>query len=309
MNYPKEPLSFEEQAKRLMDRGLVADKAELIKRLSSVSYYRLSGYLYPFRQLGSDNYHEGTTLKVIWDRYCFDRRLRVLFLDAIERVEVATRTQLTYHFSHAHGAFGHCDERHFPNLSIADYIDWRDSLLTETNRSKEAFKQHFFKKYGTTNRNLPVWMASELMSMGSLLTLLKGVDGGIVGKVAAHFGMADELLLSWLRSLYAARNICAHHSRLWNRVLGYAPSLPQKNKYPDWHLTDTAGKRVLTNDRVGILLMICNAFLQKISPTSRWRERVEQLFTEYPEIPIKDMGLPKNWQDHRLWRSLSVQPD
>lgn len=302
MNYPKQPLTFEEQAEHLLKRGLIADKALLIKRLSSVSYYRLSGYLHPFRQTDSDNYQPDTRLEVIWDRYSFDRRLRVLFLDAIERVEVAIRTQLTYHFSHAHGAFGHCDERNFPNLKIADYIDWRESLLIETNRSKEAFKKHFFKKYGDTHQNLPAWMASELMSMGSLLTLLKGANNHIAGNVAAHFEMADELLLSWLRSLYAARNICAHHSRLWNRVLGYAPSLPQKNKYPTWHLTDDSGKRILANDRVGILLMICNNFLKQISPTSRWRERVEQLFAEYPEIPARDMGLPQDWNNHPLWK-------
>ncbi len=302
MNYPKKALSFEEQAERLIQRGLIADKQELIKRLRAVSYYRFSGYLYPFRQCDSESYMEGTTLETIWRRYCFDRRLRVLFLDAIERVEVSVRTQLTYYFSHAHGAFGHCEEGHFPNLKIGDYIDWRDSLLTETNRSKEAFKRHFFKKYGNTHRNLPVWMASELMSMGSLLTLLKGVDGAIASKVAAHFDMADELLLSWLRSLYAARNICAHHSRLWNRVLGYAPSLPQRNKYPHWHLKNEDGKKLLVNDRVGILLMICNAFLTQISPTSRWCERVEQLFDEYPDIPVRDMGLPSDWKLHPLWK-------
>ena len=124
---------------------------------------------------------------------------------------------------------------------------------------------------------------------------LKGVDGSIASKVSGHFEMADELLLSWLRSLYAARNICAHHSRLWNRVLGYAPSLPSKNKYPDWHLADQDGQKTLVNDRVGIMLMICHTFLQQISPTSQWHQRVEQLFVEYPEIPVKDMGLPKDW--------------
>lgn len=303
MNYTKNPLSFEDQAERLLERGLVAEREELIRRLSSVSYYRLSGYLYPFRLPESDNYAEGTTLTVIWDRYCFDRRLRVLMLDAIERVEVAVRTQLTFHFAHAHGAFGHCDERNFPNLKIADYIEWRENLLIETNRSKEGFKKHFFKKYGEAHRNLPVWMAAELMSMGSLLTLLKGVDGGIASKVSAHFEMADELLLSWLRSLYAARNICAHHSRLWNRVLGYPPSLPSKNKYPDWHLTGEDGKKILVNDRVGILLMICHNFLRQISCTSEWCQRVEQLFLEYPEIPVKVMGLPADWRNHPLWKS------
>lgn len=301
MKYEKEPMSFLDQAQQLLDRGLVADRDELIRRLESVSYYRLSGYLYPFRVDGGDTYAEGTSLTVVWDRYCFDRRLRVLLLDAIERVEVAVRTQLVYHFAHTHGAFGHCAEDSLPELTIAAYIEWREGLIVETSRSKEAFKEHFMKKYGDVHRNLPVWMVCELMSMGTLLTFFKGADKTIQSQVAAHFGMPDELLLSWFRSLYAARNICAHHSRLWNRVLGYAPGLPQPNKFPDWHHTNDEGKKLFTNNRCGIILMICRSFLSKITPTSHWHERVEALFAQYPAIPIAEMGLPENWQQHPLW--------
>ncbi|MEZ5323642.1 MAG: Abi family protein [Verrucomicrobiales bacterium] len=303
MEYLKDHLSLEEQAQLLLDRGLVADKEKLIQRLSCVSYYRLSGYLYPFRQSGVDSYDADTSLDVIWDRYCFDRRLRVLLLDAIERVEVAVRTQLIYHFSAIHGPFGHCREEHLPGLKIVEYIEWREALVVETNRSKETFKEHFFKKYGDTHRNLPIWMVCELMSMGSMLTFYKGVEKGIQNQVAAHFGMPEELLLSWLRSLYAARNICAHHSRLWNRILGYAPALPHKNKFPAWHLKDEEGKNLLINNRCGIILMICNSFLAQISPTSRWKERIDLLFAEYPGIPLADMGLPETWQQHPLWKS------
>lgn len=303
MEYVKEPLTFEEQADRLIARGLEADRDELIKRLSAVSYYRLSGYLYPFREPESDNYIAGTTLETVWNRCCFDRRLRMLLLDAIERIEVAVRTQLIYHFSHTHGPFAHCNEKNLSNLKIEDYIDWRESIITETKRSKDAFKQHFFKKYGDSHQNLPLWMAAELMSMGSLLTFFRGCPNSIKSKVAAHFDMADELLVTRLRSLNAARNICAHHSRLWNRVLGYAPGLPQKNKYPDWHHEDGDGNRLFNNDRCGLLLVICHTFLARISPTSRWQKRVEELFTEYPEIPFADMGLPENWQQHPLWKS------
>ncbi len=299
MEYLKTALSFEQQADRLLDRGLEADRDELIQRLQAVSYYRLSGYLYPFRVPDSDAYQPGTSLTTIWNRYCFDRRLRVLLLDAIERVEVAVRTQLVYHFAHAHGAFGHCQEDNLPELSVGRYIEWREGLRVETERSKEAYKTHFFKKYD--ERNLPIWMVAELMSMGSMLTFYRGVEGDIADRVAAHFSMPDEQLKTWLLSLYAARNICAHHSRLWNRALGYAPGLPQKNKHPDWHLKDGDGKNVLTNNRVGILLMICRAFLSQISPTSQWAGRVDQLFAEYPEIPVKEMGLPTDWQEHPLW--------
>lgn len=300
-SYLKGHLSFEKQADQLIARGLESDRDELIKRLSAVSYYRLSGYLYPFRELPGDQFKPGSTLTSVWERYCFDRRLRVLFLDAIERIEVAVRTQLVYHFSAIHGAFGHCDEGNFPNLKIEEYIDWRSSLLTETKRSKEPFKQHFFKKY-TEEQSLPIWMVSELMSMGSLLTFMKGVGAPVRSRIGSSFGIPDELLLSWLRSLYSARNICAHHCRLWNRELGYPPSLPNKNKFPDWHQKNEDGKNVFNNSRSGIILMICRRMLQTIAPSSRWNERVEELFAQYPNLPISYMGLPVDWQSHPLWK-------
>lgn len=307
MNYIKPPLSFEQQADQLLDRGLVADKEELVKRLESVNYYRLSGYLYPFRNPENERFQEGSQFSIVWNRYCFDRRLRVLVLDAIERIEVAVRTQTVFHFSHEHGAFGHTREENLPKLKVRQYIDWRESLEVETTRSKETFKKHFFSKYGDKHQNLPLWMVSELMSMGSLLTLYNGSADDIQKQVASHFGLPDALFISWLRSLYAARNICAHHSRFWNRELGYPPSLPNKNKFPDWHkqLKEEDGKmkNILKNNRCGIILIILRQMLATISPSSQWHLRVEELFNEYPDIPLNSMGLPEDWRSHPLWQS------
>lgn len=294
MEYCKEPLSLEAQADRLLGRGLVADRALLIQRLRAVNYYRLSGYLHPFRLPESDHYRDGTTLTDVWNRYCFDRRLRVLMLDVIERIEVAVRTRLVFHFAHSHGPFGYLDARHLPKLKIEDYLEWRTALLVETNRSKETFREHFFKRYGDHHQELPLWMLAELMSMGSLLTFCKGVAPEFKQKVATDFGLVDEILLSWLRSLNGVRNGCAHHARLWNRVLGYTPILP--NKSPLW-----TGENKPHNQRCGVILLICRHLLALIDPGSRWPARVEALFDEYPGIPLADMGLPNNWRQHPVW--------
>jgi abortive infection bacteriophage resistance protein len=294
MEYRKEPLSLEAQADRLIERGLVADRALLIRRLQVVNYYRLSGYLHPFRLLDSDRYREGTNLAQIWDRYCFDRRLRVLMLDVIERIEVAVRTRLVFHFTHTHGPFGYLEARHLPKLKIEEYLAWRTSLLEETSRSKETFREHFFKRYGDHHQELPLWMLAELMSMGSLLTFLKGVAPEFKQKVATDFGLVDETLFSWLRSLNGVRNGCAHHARLWNRVFGYSPILP--NKSPLW-----TGENKPNNQRCGVILLICRHLLALIDPGSRWPARVEALFDEYPSIPLADMGLPENWRQHPIW--------
>jgi abortive infection bacteriophage resistance protein len=306
MEYRKQALSFEVQADRLLERGLQADREELIGRLRAVSYYRLSGYLHPFREKDAvgamtDRFCKGTDLQTIWDRYCFDRRLRVLTLDGIERIEVSMRTKLVYHFSQAHGPFGYCDDTKLPKLKIAEYLEWRMALQEETDRSKEIFKKHFFDKYGDHHRNLPLWMLTELMTMGSLLTFFKGVEPEIKRRVAEEYGLPDEVALSWLRSLNAGRNICAHHSRFWNRTLGYPPQLPAPRKHPEWH-----GELKLRTDRSGIILMICRHLLRLISSTSRWHERVGALFTEYPNIPIALMGLPDGWRNHPIWIGVPV---
>ena len=81
MRYTKPPLTFEQQADQLLTRGLVTEREILIARLSEVNYYRLSGYWYPFRKPDADAFEPDTTLDLIWDRYVFDRQLRVLVMD------------------------------------------------------------------------------------------------------------------------------------------------------------------------------------------------------------------------------------
>lgn len=88
MKYAKPPLTFEQQADQLIQRGLIADRGLLIERLSSVNYYRLSGYWF-HRRLPDDSFKPGTTFAAVWDQYVFDRRLRLLVMDAVERIEIA----------------------------------------------------------------------------------------------------------------------------------------------------------------------------------------------------------------------------
>ena len=94
MKYTKPALSFEQQAQRLLDRGLITpDKGTLVQHLRVVNYYRLSAYWYPFKCIdpatGNEQFTPDTTFEMIWRRYTFDSHLRLLVMDAIEYVEVA----------------------------------------------------------------------------------------------------------------------------------------------------------------------------------------------------------------------------
>lgn len=305
MRYVKEPLSFEAQADQLIARGLIADRELLVERLQAVNYYRLSGYLYPFRK-PDNRFAEGTTLDIVWRHYTFDRRLRLLLIDAIERIEVAVRTRLVYQLAHYQleqepelkGAFCYLSSRYFPGFSSnAEYLKWRTGLAVETQRAKsEGFVQHFKEKYGDHHDDLPIWEVCELMTFGAMFTMAKAVMPEVRESVAAEFGFPSEHFLSWLQALMILRNACAHHSRVWNRESG-KPMMPHKNKFPLWR----AEPRI-SNARTGFMLTICYHWLGKISTSSRWRERVISLFDEFPDVPLEPMGLPENWRNHPLWK-------
>ena len=100
MEYTKPFLSFEEQADLLtVERGMVADRDDLIRHLQDVGYYRLSGYWHIFKKPDSDEFWEGTTFQRVWGLYVFDRQFRLAVLDAVERIEVYMRTHLAYYLA------------------------------------------------------------------------------------------------------------------------------------------------------------------------------------------------------------------
>jgi abortive infection bacteriophage resistance protein len=296
MKYGKPPLSFEDQADKLIARGLIVDKALLVERLKHVNYYRLSGYLYPYRQTG-DHFKPGTTLEKVWRHYAFDRRLRLIVMDAIERVEVSVRTQLIHAFAHATGAFGYTEERSLSGLSHVEYARWIEAVKKEVAHSRETFVDHFKRKYGDKHDFLPLWMAGEIISFGCTLTMYRGASGEIKKRLSGFYHVPDLVLTSWLQTINVVRNICAHHSRLWNKELGIKPLLPNKHKYLEWYVPVK-----IPQNRIFGILTILRYLLRVIAPQSRWESRLRALLEEYPEISRWSMGFPDNWKDSPLWK-------
>lgn len=299
MKYTKPSLTFEEQADLLIKRGLVvSDRKTLLIHLNNVNYYRLSAYWYTFRQ-ADDTLKPGTTFEMIWRRYTFDRQLRLLVMDAIERVEIAFRTQLTNIFTLKYGAFGHLNDSNLPRIDNSRWTELIQKIRDEAEHSKERFVDHYQSKYiGETD--LPLWMAVELMTFGMLFTFFRGTESEIKHKVAAVYGISAEVLDSWLHCLNQVRNICAHHGRLWNRSLGIKPAIPRRNKHPEWHApVEVSGEKIFA------VLTFLRYLISYVAPLSRWPNRVESLLKDYSDIPLKSMGFPENWKDCPIWIGLS----
>lgn len=295
MKYTKPPLSFEKQAELLLDRGLIADKDQLVNHLQNVNYYRLSAYLYPYREK-NEHFKPGTTLELVWDQYRFDRQLRLLVMDAIERVEVAVKAQITTHFTQKYkSAQPHLHQKNFDvACDISTIGQLVNQIRSNTKRSREVFLDHFTRKY--KNQDLPLWMAVEIMTFGNMFTLFNCLSKHDQVVIADYFKVPSKVFHSWLKCLNYIRNICAHHSRLWNRELAIKPFIPRDDS--KWHdpieLMDH-------QNRIFSVLTILKYLVRIAAPQSQWGERLQSLLSCHPTLPLQWMGFPECWEDCLIW--------
>jgi len=279
---------------------IIEDSDELIRKLKTVSYYRLSGYWYPYLN-EDDTFKPNTHFSHIWRLYTFDRQLRVLVMDAIERVEVAIKTALTYELVHSdqfaleEAPFCYVYKQTFPYMSVGDHDFIIQKIKDEIGRSKERFIEHFYQTYGSEHKMPPLWMAVELMSFNTVFMMLQGIDKKHQKEIARAYGVTEEVLISWLKSLKYIRNLCAHHGRLWNRFLGVKPKLPK-------HDLKWKTPFIIDNSRVFVILTILRYMLAIIVPRSHWDERLNALFERFPEIDVYKMGFPNNWKENEIWK-------
>ncbi|MCL2757588.1 MAG: Abi family protein, partial [Coriobacteriia bacterium] len=226
MRYTKPSLNYSEQADLVISRGMICDRNDLVRHLQSIGYYRLSGYWHGFKD-ASENFKPGTDFSVIWKTYTFDRQLRLIVLDAIERVEIHLRSRLAYELSQVGGAFGFLDPANLPRLSENQHQQFIDKCLDAYSHSRERFIEHFKSIYGDEHGFPPYWMLVGTMDFGQILTLFRGAPVNIRNVVSSELGLSSKVLESWLICLNTVRNICAHHGRLWNRILGIKPVIPK----------------------------------------------------------------------------------
>jgi len=233
----------------------------------------------------------------VLDRYVFDRELRLLLIDAIERVEVAVRTQYAYQLGLFHGAhlLLNADLFH-SNQSRWSYNKNRKRLKRDVDNSKETFIQHLRKNYSDTLP--PVWAAVEIMTLGQLSLWYANLKYRKDRNRVAHvFDMDEKNLASFLHHLAVVRNHGAHHSRVWNRDLAVTFRLPAHRPAAIVKTLNPAAPKKLYNT-----LVMLGYLLDRISPGHQWKSRLQQLITDH-QIPVTEMGFPTHWQRASFWQT------
>lgn len=301
MKYNKPAVSFDDQIVKLKARGLnFKDETWAKTMLSRISFYRLRAYTYPFQD-NSDPDHPfivKVDFETILKLYKFDRKLRLLVFGALEKVEIALRTQIIYQMAMVYGSHWHIDQNLYYDKSRA--IHHLSTLQSEVDRSDETFIKHYKDKYSSP-QDPPSWMGLEVASFGTLSKLYRNINNNREKKaIASSFGLQNvHILQNWMFCFSNLRNICAHHGRLWNRRLTSIPKLPYNT--PHVFLNKTTINSLHPNKLYATLCCI-KYMLSRIESNYNFSKKLIKLMDNCPLQQEKEMGFPNGWKDDPLWK-------
>ncbi len=294
MRFDKPALTVAQQIELLRQRGLrVDDEQEAEHYLKFIGYYRLSGYALPLSQKhtnGTHNFKPGVGFRDILKLYIFDRELRLIVNDAIERVEVAFRTRVSDYMAVKYGPhwllkperFAMRNEWQALLARIAGDLGFQEDGQIKEAKGRDVFIEHYFLKYADPKLP-PSWMLTEVVSISCWSKAFQNLSSREDRKaISTEFGLNPEVLGSWMHAISYTRNICAHHARLWNREFTIKPMVA---KGQEAHLRN--------NGRFYAIAYVINCLLMKASPQATWWERLVKHVEDNRFIDKAAMGFPE----------------
>lgn len=308
----------------LAARGMkFSDYGHAERCISRIGYYRLSAYWYPFRDFcvlpgdggekkRCDHFKQGTTFEQALDFYLFDKELRLMVMDALERIEIAMRSAFVEVLGEL-GPHAHRDRRSYNN-HFSTCADGSQKTLLERflagvdesfSFSKEEFAKHFRNNY---SGKPPIWIAAGGWDWGNLAYTFLYLSERNMDDICRTIDrtLSRKALVSWMACLNEVRNACAHHSRLWNKVLTNSPSFQKAGQLTDFdHMRDDKGKLSEKHSKrlYGALVAII-FLLKKIHPKTEWHFRLSKMLQakEFPhEISFSSAGFPEGWSTTSIW--------
>lgn len=292
------PYSSPEQIVQVLKlRGmLIKDEHRVENYLMNIGYHRLSAYIYPFYKSPKSELvlKAGTTFEQVLTLYRFDKKLRLLLFNEIEKIEVAIRSVLAnVGCQELEEKFWITKPEYFANQE--KFNQTLTIIEKELASSKEDyivdFRQNFIEDYP------PAWMITEVLSFGNLNYIYSNIASNqLMKRIAGYFGLRPQVFVSWLTVLANLRNMCCHHARVWNRDFVLNPAEPKKTKNA-WIDTSKTDKK-----RIYYRLCIIRYFLSSVSPNNNFNEKLSELLLDFPTVDIAAMGFCKEWENEDLWK-------
>lgn len=312
---------IEELVALLQARGMIVhDTNRAARKISQIGYYRLSGFWYPCRRpaliadrqycqdpttrlpIREDSFQNDVRFGDIIDLYIFDKNLRLLLLDAIERVEIHVRSTIAHEIGRLDSLAYKKDiyisptklkERRYGNGVVYTFWEEWQKKLTRSitqSRNEDCIKWHIRR-----GQELPFWVVVECWDYGLMSKYFANLKRNHQRAICERIGFSNARTFeNWLAEINTICNKCAHHSRIWNYT-GSNPLLLEGTEEIDYfqaiNLTSRARKKIYAH--IAILWFL----VKKIGPGSTWIEKIAELIDSKPAIascPYTAMGLPGN---------------
>ena len=296
ISYNKPYKSAKDLVQLLQTRGLIINDLNRAENyIRHIGYYRLSAYMYPHLELPKEKhiYKNNKTFQNVLDLYKFDKKLRLLIFNEIEKIEIAVRSAIVNHACEIfNDSYWITDSKYF--MSPSKFQKTLSLIDKELQHSKEDFILHFKAKY--SNQYPPAWMLAEILPLGTFMNVYYNLrDISVQKKISKEFGLQVKPFESWMTIITLTRNSCCHHARIWNKQNTMQPMEPKHINKP-WIKLPT--------DKLRIYFDICMIkwFLDCISPNNTLKNKICNLLAEYPCIDISAMGFPADWLKEELWK-------
>ena len=296
VNFTKTYTSPAQLVSLLQSRGLFIEDAKKTESyLRHIGYYRFSAYLYPLLTLPKENhiFKNGATFNQALTMYRFDRHLRLLMFNQIEKIEVAVRSAIVNITSRETGnPFWMTDPSCFYDAN--QFAKTKQLIDAELAKSREDFIEHFRSTY--VEPYPPSWMLAEILPLGVMTKIYDNIKSNqIRKKIAQEFSLNIPVFKSWMTIITVTRNNCCHHSRVWNRTFALR-ALTLRHIARPWISTS------INQQKVFYSLCVIKYFLDVIVDQNDMTAKVVSLLADYPSIDINAMGFPANWQQEPLWQ-------
>lgn len=279
--------TIEQQMEILKGRNLrISDPPSTKNNLAAYNYYRLSGYSLTLRK--NDMFDPSNNFSDIMQIYNFDKRLKYSFLFHLEDVEISLRAHIAYTLGEIApdsyiDATTYISEAHFK------------SIIEEIENCKNDCKHEAFIKHHYFNRGneLPIWVLVETFSFGALSRFFLSLNVDIKKEICNKYyhGLRYTYVENWLECLVVLRNICAHHSRLYNR------GLPSSFKYST-ETFDLLKSYGYNSNEIGKKIIFSIPIIEIMSPFAGAANSIindiENLQNQYPFIDLKHYGFCHN---------------
>ncbi|MDO4909939.1 MAG: Abi family protein [Corynebacterium sp.] len=214
----------------LVGRGLsLGDKTpeQAATDLEFAGFYNIFNYTRDMLQSDGRTFLEGITWDDIVSRINADRELRRLYSQYLEMAEARIKTEVASELAGKYGPFGYLDGDNF--ASWQRHSNFLSNLGREINREHQLFLDPSIVpgdngdldsiEAGMESGKIPIWGMVDYVSFGILTrSLYRALEYSDKCAISERFNINSEKIFNgYLQQLAIVRNVCAHHSRLFDR--------------------------------------------------------------------------------------------